>query len=191
MNIIEEIKKLKLLLEQGAITQEEFDLLKKKLLVQETEAHASVYSKNEAENISNENESTNHGNKTVAKVRRTRKVITTAIIAIVLIYIFYPYKTWEKKQFDNYDELVEAFKDVSYKAVKKEFGEPYYKFLDVTGQTIDYCWHGVGVKGHPDAHLVFNAMEYATGFFMGFEFKYVNEHEGYWAPSNDNYYNIE
>lgn len=203
MNFIEEITKLKLLLDQGAITQDEFNLLKKKLLVEENKMEtSSKCSENLSEDNSKEIDSTHHGNKTNMKINTgkaelnpkfsgTKKIIIPAIIVILLIYIFYPYKTWEKKQFDDYDDLVESFKYASYEKVKKEFGEPYYKFLDITTQQITYRWHGVGVKGHEDAYLNFDVLEYAPGFFMGFEFKTVQGYEGDYAPGNDNFYNID
>ena len=110
------------------------------------------------------------------------------------LFLFFAYASssaWEKKQFDTSEEFAEAFKYAKYDDVKKAFGEPYYKFLDVVDQTVTYRWHGVGVKGESDAYLVFSAIEYGTFNFSGYEYKVFYTTDGYHAPSNDKTYNID
>jgi len=98
---------------------------------------------------------------------------------------------WEKKQFKTDVEFAKAFKYAKYDDVKKKFGEPYYKHLDVVKQQITYRWHGVGVKGTSDAYLNFSALEYGYNCYSGYEFESCYFTDGYHAPSNDHTYNID
>ncbi len=62
--------------------------------------------------------------------------------------------TWKKKQFENCEEMLEAFKDVSYDEVEAEFGKAIETFehfngFGCAGNEFAYeaTWDGVGVKG--------------------------------------------
>lgn len=205
MNTIEEIKNLKSLLDQGAINEEEFQNLKKGILTSGVVKKPSVNRKPKESPNSNsfekivvgdteKHKNSGHPPQNYAKPFFSKSFKNTGIvllIALVLYIIGSPSSAWKKKQFNDYDDLVKAFTSVKYDNIKKEFGDPYYKFLDLITQQITYRWHGVGVKGHEDSYLNFDAMEYATAFFKGYEFKTVQGYEGYYAPSNDNFYNIE
>nr|WP_319571245.1 hypothetical protein [uncultured Draconibacterium sp.] len=114
-----------------------------------------------------------------------KSMVSILAIGFFMFLVFGSSSDWEKKQFDSYESLGEAFRNASYSDVKEKFGEPYYKFLDITNQEITYRWKGVGVKGHPDAYLNFEAMEYLTGFVTGYVFETVDTDEGYHVPSND------
>lgn len=119
---------------------------------------------------------------------------TLASILTVGLFLFFAFGSsaeWKKKQFDSEEAFSKAFENAKYEDVKKEFGEPYYKFLDVVKQEITYRWHGVGVKGQSDAYLNFSALEYGTNHFTGYEFKTWYTNDGYNAPSNDNTYSID
>jgi len=112
----------------------------------------------------------------------------SSILSIGLIIVFFNSCSsgWKKKQFDDYQSLGNAFHGISYNNVKREFGEPYYKFYSVSREEITYRWRGVGVKGRPDAYLNFEAMEYAPGFVKGYVFKTVDTSDDvYHAPGND------
>lgn len=113
--------------------------------------------------------------------------LTISILSILMIIVLLNNCSsgWKKKQFDDYESLAKAFKGVSYNNVKKEFGEPSYKFYSVSREEITYSWRGVGVKGRPDAYLNFEAMEYAPGFVKGYVFKTVQSSEYTHPPSND------
>ncbi len=126
------------------------------------------------------------------KNRIIKSTISILTIGLFLFIAFGSSADWKKKQFDTEEEFSNAFKNASYKDVKEEFGEPYYKFLDVVDQEVTYRWHGVKVKGQSDAYLVFSVIEYGTGAsYAGWEFKHWYTTDGYHAPSNDNTYTIE
>ncbi len=117
-------------------------------------------------------------------------MVSILSIGVFLVLAFGSSAQWKKKQFDTEQEFSKAFISAKYKDVKEEFGEPYYKFLDIVDQEVTYRWHGVGVKGQSDAYLVFSAIEYVNRF-SGYEFKYWYTTDRYHAPSNDNTYNID
>jgi len=125
------------------------------------------------------------------KNRIIKSTLSILTLGLFLFLAFGSSADWKKKQFDTEAEFSEAFKYAKYEDVKKEFGEPYYKFLDVVGQEVTYRWHGVGVKGQSDAYLNFSAIEYGTNHFSGYEFKTWYTTDGYHAPSNDNTYTID
>ena len=126
----------------------------------------------------------------IMKIKKVQLMASVLLVGLSLLF-FSGCSSWKKKQFESDEEFVSAFKHAKYKDIKKEFGEPYYKFLDVTDQEITYRWHGVGVKGQSDAYLVFSAFEYGTYNFSGYEFKTWYSTNGYHAPSNDKTYNID
>ena len=99
--------------------------------------------------------------------------------------------SWEKKQFDTPEQFGSAFSNARYKNVKAAFGEPYYKRLNVVEQTVMYRWRGVGVKGKPDAFLVFSAKEYGYFQFVGDRFEYFYSNGEVTARSNDHEFNID
>lgn len=123
--------------------------------------------------------------------RKLLNLSFSLFVSLFLLIVSGCGNSWEKKQFDTDEDVVNAFKYARYKDVKEKFGEPYYKFLDVMDQEITYRWHGVGVKGKSDAYLIFSAMEYGYAHFSGFEFKTWYQNDGYNAPSNDNTYTID
>lgn len=205
MNKIDEIQKLKSLLDQGAITDEEFQTLKKEILskselIKETDVLRATNSQQPQVNnvvstiaplVKNQYKRTIHvsGKPFFSKTFKISGIVI--LIFTALFIIGSPSTSWKKKQFNDYDEIVKAFKWVKYDDVKAEFGEPTYKFLDLQRQEITYKWSGVGVKGHGDAALNFDVLEIGGVIFKGFEFKTVETHEGYYAPSNDKDFNID
>lgn len=104
------------------------------------------------------------------KNRIFKTTISILTIGLFLFLAFGSSADWKKKQFDTEEEFSNAFKNASYKDVKEEFGEPYYKFYDVANERISYRWKGVGVKGSPDAVLYFSAFEYGAAHISGSTF---------------------
>ena len=125
------------------------------------------------------------------KSKTFRMAASIFTIGVFLFLAFGSSSAWKKKVFDTDDDLTKAFQNAKYDDVKKAFGEPYYKFLDVVDQTVTYRWHGVRVKGESDAYLIFTAIEYGTFNYSGFDFKTWYNNEGYNALSNDNTYTID
>lgn len=104
------------------------------------------------------------------------RIITIVIIFSIGITGCSP--SIEKKQFESNDELISAFKNVYYYTdVVKKLGEPYYKRVDSDFKTISCRWSGVGVKGRPDAVILFTAIEYSPGQFDGSLFYAMQQNE--------------
>lgn len=207
MDKIEEIKKLKSLLDQGAITQDEYDLLKKNIL-----------ENNGTKSISKPNKSNSHEKIPASKLKPSvddvQKNISNDLVTnttspridfgnfkkgaivigiiILIIYLLSSSNSVGKKQFDNMDQLTSAFRGQRYDDVKAILGEPYFKYLDVVQKTITYRWHGVGVIGRPDAVITFGAFEY-SGSFSGHNFDSVYFSEDGWdrIKGNDDVYRID
>lgn len=107
-------------------------------------------------------------------------IITMVIICAIGITGCSP--SIEKKQFESNDELISAFRNVSYSDVVKKLGEPYYKksdLIDVNGdrQSISCRWKGVGVIGRPDAVIIYKAIQYSAGQIDGTEFQAMQQNE--------------
>ena len=207
MNKIEEIQKLKSLLDQGAITQQEFDLLKKDVLVKEEKISVRKPRKSiiisqipeddlntqildKQTKISRENQNT----RKASSFFSNNFVKGALVIGIVLLlsYFLGSSNSIGKKQFKTLDDLTSALHGEKYDDVKAVLGEPYFKYLDVVKQEITYRWHGVGVIGRPDAVIIFDAFEF-SGSYSGRNFNSVYFSESDWdgLKGNDDVFNIE
>jgi len=204
---IEEIKLLKTLLDQGAITIEEFNQLKKNVL--EKEEVESIHNPKNGSpfsdipkaylnpNISDvktkfsgdynyKNNNTNFLTSTFAKV-------ALAIgITILIGYYIGSSNSLSKKQFKTLDDLTSAFQGKNYDDVKATLGEPYFKYLNVERREITYRWHGVGVIGRPDAVIIFDAFEFSGSYSCrNFNSVYFSEKDWDGLKGNDDVFNID
>ena len=108
-------------------------------------------------------------------MKKIIRIIFIAIIYSVAILSCSP--SIEKKQFDSNDELISAFKNVSYDDVVKKLGEPYFKLVSSDFTTVQYRWHGVGVKGRPDAVIWYTVYSSLSGQYEGNKFTAMSETE--------------
>jgi len=207
MDKIEEIKKLKSLLDQEAITLDEYNLLKKNVL--ENEEKISVRKPRKSTTIpqiSKDDLNTQildtppkikleNQNKRKAPTFLSNNFVKGALvvgIVLLLSHFLGSFNNISKKQFKTLDDLTSALHGEKYDDVKAILGEPYFKYLDVVKQEITYRWHGVGVIGRPDAVIIFDAFEF-SGSYSGRNFNSVYFSEKDWdgLRGNDDTFRIE
>jgi hypothetical protein len=207
MDKIEEIQKLKSLLDQGAITQDEYNLLKKNVLENEEKISVRKPRKSTSNSQIPKNDLNTQIQDTQTKISRKNQNSSKAstylsnnfvkgalVIGIVLLLSHFlgSSNSISKKQFKTLDDLTSALHGEKYDDVKAILGEPYFKYLDVVKQEITYRWHGVGVIGRPDAVIIFDAFEF-SGSYSGRNFNSVYFSEKDWdnLKGNDDVFRID
>lgn len=144
---INEIERLNNLRKDGAISQEEFEMLKEELL-------------NNQDDSFDANDQPEQFDSPTPKKRRARiKTILAIGLVAYILYISFQDPAFKQGMFSNCEEFGDAVIGVRYDRIVEEFGEPDSYSINYGDEEYHAVWNELGVNGQA-YRVVFAAGRY-------------------------------